>query len=112
MTLIRILCAAAFVAAAPVFAFADDITDAIEQARKAYQGGDLAGAKQNLDLASQLIGQKNAEGFAALLPAPLSGWKARSRANHRDRRQCVRRIDRDAKLSECERRQRRRHHNR
>ena len=76
MTLIRTICAAAFVAAAPVFAFADDITDAIEQARKAYQGGDLAGAKQNLDLASQLIGQKNAEGFAALLPAPLSGWKA------------------------------------
>ncbi len=76
MTLIRTICTAAFVAAAPVFAFADDITDAIEQARKAYQGGDLAGAKQNLDLASQLIGQKNAEGFAALLPAPLSGWKA------------------------------------
>ena len=76
MTLIRTVCAAAFIAAAPVFAFADDITDAIEQARKAYQGGDLAGAKQNLDLASQLVGQKNAEGFAALLPAPLSGWKA------------------------------------
>ena len=76
MRLIRILCAAAFVGAAPMLALADEITDAIEQARKAYQGGDLAGAKQNLDLASQLIGQKNAEGFAALLPAPLSGWKA------------------------------------
>ena len=76
MTLIRTICAAALIAAAPVFAFADDITDAIEQARKAYQGGDLATAKQNLDLASQLVGQKNAEGFAALLPAPLSGWKA------------------------------------
>jgi len=55
---------------------ADDIIDAIEQGRKAYQSGDLAGAKQSLDLASQLIGQKNAEGFAALLPAPLAGWKA------------------------------------
>ena len=76
MTLIRTICAAACIAAAPVFALADDITDAIDQARKSYQGGDLAGAKQNLDLASQLIGQKNAEGFAALLPAPLSGWKA------------------------------------
>ena len=70
--------AAAFVlavAAMPAFA-ADDILSAIDQARKAYQSGDLANAKQSLDLASQLIGQKNAEGFAALLPAPLPGWKA------------------------------------
>jgi hypothetical protein len=56
-------------------ACADDITDAIEAARKAYQAGDLSNAKQSLDLASQLIGQKNAEGFAALLPNPLPGWK-------------------------------------
>lgn len=55
---------------------ADDILDAIDQARKSYQSGDLSGAKQSLDLASQLIGQKNAESFVALLPAPLSGWKA------------------------------------
>jgi hypothetical protein len=57
-------------------AFADDITDAMDQARKAYQAGDLTNAKQSLDLASQLIGQKNAEGFAALLPNPLPGWTA------------------------------------
>ena len=55
---------------------ADDILDAIDGARKAYQAGDLGNAKQSLDLASQLIAQKNAEGFAALLPAPLPGWKA------------------------------------
>lgn len=55
---------------------ADDIVDAIDQARKAYQAGDLGDAKQSLDLASQLIGQKNAEGFAALLPAALPGWTA------------------------------------
>jgi hypothetical protein len=55
---------------------ADDILDAMDKARKAYQSGDLANAKQSLDLASQLIGQKNAEAFAALLPAPLAGWKA------------------------------------
>jgi hypothetical protein len=59
----------------PAFA-ADDILDAIDQARKAYQSGDMANAKQSLDLASQLIAQKNAESFSALLPAPLSGWKA------------------------------------
>lgn len=63
------------VAALPVLA-ADDISEAIDQARKAYQSGDLAGAKQSLDLASQLIGQKNAESFATLLPQPLPGWKA------------------------------------
>lgn len=72
-----VLCAAllAVLTALPVYA-ADDILDAIDQARKAYQAGDTATAKQSLDLASQLIGQKNAEAFAALLPAPLAGWKA------------------------------------
>jgi len=72
-----------FAAAAIVVAFAagqpaaaDDITNAIDQGRKAYQAGDLAGAKQSLDLASQLIGQKNAEAFGKLLPAALAGWKA------------------------------------
>jgi hypothetical protein len=62
-------------AALPAFA-ADDILDAIDQARKAYQSGDMAGTKQQLDTASQLIGQKNAEGFATLLPAALPGWTA------------------------------------
>ena len=57
-------------------ALADDVTDALDAARKAYQAGDFAAAKQSADLASQLIGQKNAEAFAALLPAPLAGWKA------------------------------------
>lgn len=62
------------VLAAP--AHADNVSDAIDQARKAYAAGDLSGAKQSLDLASQLIGQKNAETFAALLPKPLPGWTA------------------------------------
>jgi hypothetical protein len=77
MHLIRVTLAAALLVAAalPVRA-ADDILDAIDEGRKAYQAGDLGGAKQQLDLASQLIGQKNAEGFAKLLPAPLPGWQA------------------------------------
>jgi len=62
-------------AAAPALA-ADDILDAMDAARKAYQAGDMQNAKQSLDLASQLIGQKNAEAFAAMLPAALPGWKA------------------------------------
>ena len=75
--MLRIICGAIFLALAAMPALAaDDILDAIEAARKAYQAGDMAGAKQSLDLASQLVGQKNAESFAALLPAALPGWKA------------------------------------
>ena len=55
---------------------ASDILDALEQARKSYLAGDLPKAKQFADLASQLIGQKNAESFVALLPKPLPGWTA------------------------------------
>jgi len=66
---------AALAISAPAFA-ADEVLEAIDQGRKAYQGGDLSGAKQSLDLASQLIGQKNADSFGKLLPQPLAGWKA------------------------------------
>src|SRR4051795_13134540 len=71
----RIAAAAILLVAAPACA-ADEVIEAMDQARKAYQGGDLAGAKQSLDLASQLIGQKNADAFGKLLPPPLAGWKA------------------------------------
>ena len=75
--MLRIICGAIFLASAAMPALAaDDILDAIEAARKAYQAGDMAGAKQSLDLASQLVGQKNAENFAALLPAALPVWKS------------------------------------
>ena len=77
MPMLRILFAAVFLAAFVLPALAaDEILDTIDAARKAYQAGDMAGAKQSLDLASQLVGQKNAESFAALLPAALPGWKA------------------------------------
>jgi hypothetical protein len=56
---------------------ADDISDAINDAQKAYKSGDLNSAKQALDLASQLIAQKNAEGLVKAFPKPLSGWTAR-----------------------------------
>jgi hypothetical protein len=76
MTPLRMIATLALLAALSAPALADDITDAMDQARKSYQGGDLGGAKQSLDLASQLIGQKNAEAFATLLPNALPGWKA------------------------------------
>lgn len=83
MHLIRVTLAVALLAAAVVPARpADDILDAIDQGRKAYQAGDLGGAKQQLDLASQLIAQKNAETFAKLLPAPLPGWQAEKAQAH------------------------------
>lgn len=73
----RVMLAATLALVGPTAAFAaDDILDAIDQARKDYQAGNLAGAKQSLDIASQLVGQKNAENFGSLLPAPLPGWKA------------------------------------
>jgi hypothetical protein len=81
MKRLRVLFCASVLAAAAVLAFspamaADDILEAIDQARKAYQAGDMTAAKQSLDLASTLIGQKNAEGFAKMLPEPLAGWQA------------------------------------
>jgi hypothetical protein len=76
MNLLKIVLGAALLACAVPALAADDVLDAIDQARKAYSANDLASAKQSLDLASQLIGQKNAESFAALLPAALPGWKA------------------------------------
>ena len=78
MPMLRFICAFALLAVTsivPALA-ADDILDAMDQARKAYQAGDMATAKQQLDLASQLIGQKNAEGFVKLLPEALPGWTA------------------------------------
>jgi hypothetical protein len=75
--LLRLTVATALLVAAAIPALAaDEILDAIDQARKDYQAGNMAAAKQSLDLASQLVGQKNAELFAALLPAPLPGWTA------------------------------------
>lgn len=77
MWLLRVVSGAVLVAALSLPALAaDDILDAIDAARKSYQANDLANAKQSLDVASQLIAQKNAEAFSALLPAPLAGWKA------------------------------------
>lgn len=88
----RMMLAAAVVSDGPAAAFAaDDILDAIEAGRKAYQAGDLATAKQQLDTASQLVGQKNAETFVSLLPAPLPGWTAEEGGDRGGRRRHVRR---------------------
>lgn len=65
---------AALLAAAP--ARADDVTEAIGEAQKAYSAGDLNGAKQALDTASLLVAQKNADRLAVFLVDPPAGWTA------------------------------------
>jgi hypothetical protein len=57
-------------------ALGDEVADAIDAGRKAYADGELARAKEALGLATQLIGQKHAEAYGKLLPAPLIGWTA------------------------------------
>ncbi|MDQ0505467.1 hypothetical protein [Xanthobacter agilis] len=60
----------------PALAHADDVSDAIADAQKAYASGDMAGAKQALDAAAQLLAQRNAEGLAKFLPPAPAGWTA------------------------------------
>lgn len=75
-SIIRLPLVLAAIAALSLPTRADDISNAIAEAQKAYQAGDLATTKQALDTASQLIAQKNAEGLVKALPKPLSGWTA------------------------------------
>jgi len=55
-------------------ATADEVEDALKFALEAYQSGDLNGAKEELDFASQLISQMKAAGLAEFLPAAMEGW--------------------------------------
>ena len=55
---------------------ADDVTDSIDEAVKAYKNNDYAAAAQGLDAAAQLVRQKRAELFKAVLPAAPAGWTA------------------------------------
>jgi hypothetical protein len=55
---------------------ADDVTDSIDEAVKAYKADDYATAAQALDAAAQLVRQKRGDMFKALLPDAPSGWDA------------------------------------
>lgn len=55
---------------------ADDVTDQIDEAVKAYEKEDFNTAITALDAASTLIRQKKAESVTKLLPDPLEGWQA------------------------------------
>lgn len=55
-------------------AAADEVEEALQFALEAYQAGDLNGAKEELDFASQLISQMKAAGLSEFLPEALEGW--------------------------------------
>ena len=57
-------------------AYADDVTDQINEALKAYQKQDTQTAITALDAAANLLRQMRGDAFKALLPAPPSGWTA------------------------------------
>jgi hypothetical protein len=66
-----VLTAAALVAA-PVSA--DEFTETLESALKAYGEGDITGARQDLDYAAKLLTALKAEALAKFLPEPPAGW--------------------------------------
>jgi hypothetical protein len=55
---------------------ADDVTDSVDEALKAYHANDYAAAAQSLDAAAQLVRQKRGEVFKGMLPEAPSGWTA------------------------------------
>lgn len=74
------LCTAGMLASGAVLR-ADDVTDQIDEAMKAYKENDFATAAQGLEAAAQLIRQKRAEGFKAYLPGAPAGWTAEDAAS-------------------------------
>src|SRR5271166_2952045 len=64
-----------FVTVASV-AHADDVTDQINEALKAYQNHDTQTAIAALDAATNLLRQSRADALKKLLPAPPPGWTA------------------------------------
>jgi hypothetical protein len=70
------MAAVLLIAASAYGAHADDVTDQINEALKAYQNHDTQTAIAALDAASTLLRQARAEGLKKLLPAVPSGWTA------------------------------------
>ncbi len=59
-------------------AYADDVTDSIDEALDAYKEGEYSAAVESLNYASQLINQKKGGKLSSLLPEPLDGWTAKT----------------------------------
>src|ERR1700733_13421889 len=71
---IRILVLSLLLAASP--AWADDVTDQINEALGAYGRKDLPTAIAGLEAALNLMRQSRADTYGALLPAAIPGWTA------------------------------------
>jgi hypothetical protein len=62
--------------ASPSVALADDVTDQINEALKAYQNHDTQGAIAALDAAENLVREARADALKNLLPPVPAGWSA------------------------------------
>ncbi len=58
-------------------AFADDVTESINEALDYYKNGEFTDAVDSLNYASQLIQQKKSENLTTFLPEPLEGWSSK-----------------------------------
>ena len=58
-------------------AYADDVLEAIQEAKEAYNEKAYTEAVESLEYAKQLIQQLTSEGLKNFLPKPLEGWKAK-----------------------------------
>jgi len=65
---------AAALAALPLSAHADEVTDTLKSAIDAYEAGDLQYALEEIAFAQQLMQAMKAEGLVAFLPAAPEGW--------------------------------------
>ncbi len=71
----------AFILFATSISEADDVTDQIDEALKAYNKQDYSTAATALDAAATLIRQARADSLSKLLPKPLPGWKTKKQSN-------------------------------
>jgi len=62
-------------------AFADDVTDYMDEAVKFYKEGKFTEAVDSLNFAEQLIQQKKSAGLEAFLPEAIKGWTAEEATN-------------------------------
>jgi hypothetical protein len=60
---------------------ADEVTDQLDTARKAYEAGDLRSAVQALNFATAKIQEAISDRLLKLLPEPLAGWQAEPAQN-------------------------------
>ncbi len=63
------------------FVLADDFTETLDNARAAYDEGDISGAKEELTYASQLLSQMRGKTLQGFLPQPLDGWEQKDSKN-------------------------------